>query len=134
MILEITPVNIETTDAPFCCGGSPRQRMQKHRFNVHWILRFTVGEYQISWVCTIVFKLFRLRASTRIRTRCVCKSFHSGDRFQRFAVTVGVFTVYVWTLSVTATQCLRIQTNPYTCGRGLNTGSRQCTITRLTAN
>ncbi len=59
-------------------------------------------------------------ASTRIRTRCVFKSFHSGDRFQKFAVTVCVFAGCVWTLSVTATKCLRIQTNPDTCGRGLN--------------
>ena len=57
--------------------------------------------------------------STRIRIRCVFKSFHSGDRFQKFAVTVCVFAEYVWTLSVTATKCLRIQTNPDTCGRGL---------------
>ena len=27
--------------------------------------------------------------------------------------------IYVWMLSVTATKCLRIQTNPDTCGRGL---------------
>ncbi len=36
-------------------------------------------------------------ASTRIRIRCVFKSFHSGDRFQKFAVTVYVFAGYVWT-------------------------------------
>ena len=28
----------------------------------------------------------------------------------------------MWTLSVTATKCLRIQTNPDTCGRGLIIG------------
>ena len=38
------------------------------------------------------------------------KSFHSGDRFQKFAVTVCVFVGYVWTESVTAIKCLRIQT------------------------
>ena len=66
----------------------------------------------------IVFKRLRLRASTRIRTCCVFKSFHSGDRFQKFTVTVSIFMGYVWTLSVTATKCLQIQTNPDMCGRG----------------
>ena len=61
-----------------------------------------MGGYQNSLICIIVFKRF-----------------HSGDRFQKFTVTVGVFTGYVWTLRVTATKCLRIQTNPDTCGRGL---------------
>jgi hypothetical protein len=59
-------------------------------------------------------------ASTRIRIRCLFKGFHSGERFQKFAVTVCVFVGYVWTESVSATKCLRIQTNLNTCGRGLN--------------
>ena len=37
-------------------------------------------------------------------------------------ITVCVFAGYVWTLSVTATKRLRIQTNPDTCGRGLRGG------------
>ena len=45
----------------------------------------------------IVLKSLRLQASTRIRFRCVLKSFHSGDRFQTFAATVCVFVGYVWT-------------------------------------
>ena len=96
------------SEAPFCCKKSPRT------------LNFTVGGYQNSLICIIVFKRLRLRASTRIRTCCVFKSFHTRDRFQKFTVTVGVFTGYVWTLSVTATKCLRMQTNPDTCGQGLN--------------
>ena len=47
------------------------------------------------------------------------KSFHSGERFQKFAVTVCVFAGYVWTKVGSATKCLRIQTNPDTCGQGL---------------
>ena len=39
----------------------------------------------------IVFKSLWLQASTRIWIRCVFKSFHSGDHFQKFAVTVCRF-------------------------------------------
>ena len=49
----------------------------------------------------------------------VFKSFHSGERFQKFAVTVCVFAEYVWTKAGSVTKCLRIQTNPDTCGQDL---------------
>ena len=96
----------------FCCNKSPRQRNVQSDLTLH----FRVGGYQFSSIYVIVFKLLRLQ---RVRIRCVFKSFHSGDRFQKFAVTVYVcvFAGYVWTLSVTATKCLRIQTNSDTCGR-----------------
>ena len=91
---------------------------------VYWII--VTGFYSLAWE-DIEFHRFTssfsnrcgYSASTRIRIRCVFKSFHSGERFQKFAVTVCVFAGYVWTISVTATKCLRIQTNPDTCGRGL---------------
>ena len=67
----------------------------------------------------IVFQNLRLQASTRNRIRCVFKSFHSGERFQKFAVTVCVFAGYVWTKAGFVTKCLRIQTNPDTCGQDL---------------
>ena len=59
----------------------------------------------------IVFQGLRLQASTRIWFRCVFKSFHSGERFQKFAVTVCVFAGHVWTKAGSVTKCLRIQTN-----------------------
>ena len=71
----------------------------------------------------IVSKSLRLQASTRIRIRCVFKSFHSGERFQTFAVTVCVFAGYVWTKAGSVTKYLRIQTNPNTCGQGLSINS-----------
>ena len=64
----------------------------------------------------IVFQGLRLQASTCNRIRCVVKRFHSGERFQKFAVTVCVFTGYVWTKAGSVTKRLRIQTNPDTCG------------------
>ena len=67
----------------------------------------------------IVFRGLRLQASTRNRVRCVFKSFQSGERFQKFAVTVCVFTGYVQTKAGSVIKCLRIQTNPDTCGQGL---------------
>ena len=59
-----------------------------------------MGGYQFSSIYVIVFKSLRW-------IHCVFKSFHSGDRFQKFAVTVCVFAGYVWTLSVTATKLVR---------------------------
>ena len=50
----------------------------------------------------------------------VFKSFHSGERFQKFAVTVCVFAGYVRTKAGSVTKCLQIQTNPDTCGQGLS--------------
>ena len=54
----------------------------------------------------IVFQGLRLQASTRNQIRCVFKCFHSRERFQKFAAG-------------SVTKCLRIQTNPDTCGQGL---------------
>ena len=101
------------------CHFAVINHLDNAMFRVTWL-------YTLEWV-DINFHRFTssfsnrcgYSASTRIRIRCVFKSFHSGDRFQKFAVTVCVFAGYVWTLSVTATKCLRIQTNPDTCGRGL---------------
>ena len=70
--------------------------------------------------CVIVFQNLRLQASTRNRIRCVFKNLHSGERFQKFAVTVCVFAGYVWTKAGSVIKCFRIQTNPDTCGQGLN--------------
>ena len=67
----------------------------------------------------IVFQGLRLQASTRNRIRRVVKSFHSGERFQKFAVTVCVFAGYESTKAGSFTKCLRIQTNLNTCGQGL---------------
>ena len=64
------------------------------------------GRFQHIYV--IVLKTFRF------------KSFHSGERFQKFAVTVCLFAGCVWTKAGSVTKCLRIQTNPDTCGKGLN--------------
>ena len=59
-------------------------------------------------IYVIVLKTFRF------------KSFNSGERFQKFAVTVCLFAGYVWTKAGSVTKCLRIQRNPDTCGKGLN--------------
>ena len=67
----------------------------------------------------IVFQGLRLQVSTHNRIRCVFKSFHSGERFQKFAVTVCAFAGHMWTKAGSVTKCLRIQTNPDTCGQGL---------------
>ena len=60
----------------------------------------------------IVFQGLRLQASTHNWIRCLFKSFHSGERFQKFAVIVCVFDGYVWTKAGSVTKCLRTQTNP----------------------
>ena len=106
---------------PFCCNKSPRQRNVQSDLTLH----FRVGGYQFSSIYVIVFKSFRLQ---RVHTYPDSLRFQKfplwSDRFQKFAVTVCVFAGYVWTLSVTATKCLRIQTNPDTCGRGLKLSVR----------
>ncbi len=73
----------------------------------------------------------KVYASTRMRIRCVFERPHvSGfvafskvstleTVFKSLRLPYAFFAGYVWTLSVTATKCLRIQTNPDTCGRGL---------------
>ena len=68
----------------------------------------------------IVFQGLWFQAFTRNQIRCVFKSFHSGERFQKFAVTVCVFARYVWMKTGSVTKCLRIQTNPDTCRQGLS--------------
>ena len=65
----------------------------------------------------IVFQGLQLQASIRNRIRYVFKSFHSGERFQKFGVTVCVFAGYVWTKAGSVTKYLGIQTNPDTCGQ-----------------
>ena len=54
----------------------------------------------------IVFRGLELQASIRNRIRYVFKSFHSGERFQKFGVTVCVFAGYVWTKAGSVTKCL----------------------------
>ena len=68
----------------------------------------------------ILFKTFRLHASTRNWIRCVFKSFQSGDSLQKFAVTVCVFAGYVRTKTGSVTKCLRIQMNLDTCEQGFS--------------
>ena len=68
----------------------------------------------------IVFQGLQLQASTHNRICCVFQSFQdSGERFQKLAVTVGVFAGYVWTKAESVTKFLRIQANPDRCGQGL---------------
>ena len=65
------------------------------------------------------FPHFHVVVFTRNRICYVFKSFHSGERFEKFAVTVCVFAGYVWSQAGSVTKCLRMQTNPDTCGQGL---------------
>ena len=82
--------------------------------------------YRCTWTDWIrdyyftIFKRFRFHASTQKRLRCVFKSFHYIHRFQKVAFSVSVFVRYVWTEGESAKKTLHFQTNPYTCGRGLN--------------
>ena len=78
--------------------------------------------WQRSYV--IVFQGLRLQASTSNRIRCFFKSLNSGERFQKFAVTVCVFAVYVWTKAASVQKFLRIQTNPDTRRQGLIVGDK----------
>ena len=77
-----------------------------------WQRSTWVGSFR-TFICVIVFQSLWLQASTRNRIR-----FHSGERFQKFAATVCVFAGHVWTKAKSVTKCLRIRTNPDTCGQG----------------
>ena len=46
----------------------------------------------------IVFKSLRLQVSTRIRFCCVFKSFHSGERFQKFSLRRAFSKVFDYSL------------------------------------
>ena len=61
------------------------------------------------------FQLFD--PSTRHRYCCVFKSFHSGERFRKFAFSSKV-CVFVWTGHENATKCLRFQMKTHPCGPG----------------
>ena len=97
--------------------------------NTHSMLRAHGSKFYV-----IVFKFIRFRPSTRERFCCVFKKFHSGRRFQKLTVCVGVFSGYVWTERVksfcvfkfirkrvdgTRKTILRFEIYPDTYGRGL---------------
>ena len=68
----------------------------------------------------LVFQGLRLQASTRNQIRCVFNSFHSGERFQKFAVAVCVFVEYVRVNESQIRNKMFADTkNPDTCGQGL---------------
>lgn len=52
-----------------------------------WQLFNTAHGWAIFAYYIMVFKSWRLRATKRIRIRCILKSFHPGNHFQKFAVT-----------------------------------------------
>ena len=77
-----------------------------------------IGEYE---VCDVnVYESMRLRPFTRRRENSVFKSIHFGKRFRMYAFRRTWNAVYVWTQGVNVLECMRLQAQTYTCGRGLD--------------
>ena len=58
--------------------------------------------------------------STRHRYCCVFKSFHSGDRFRKFAFSSKTIHRFHVDGTPKTQQCLRFQMKTHPCGRGLS--------------
>ena len=102
--------------------GHMTNRFQKYAFSiirpVHTkpiVLCFQISPLwrAISKVCVFI----NFDPSTRHRYCCVFKSFHSGERFRKFAFSSKV-CVFVWTGHENATKCLRFQMKTHPCGPG----------------
>ena len=70
--------------------------------------------------CNVIgFESMRIRPSTGIQKCIGFKSFHSGERIQKFPDSQVGFTGCVWKKGVSGKKGLRIQKYPDTCGQGL---------------